>query len=229
MLKNIKGAIFDLDGTLVDSLILWDVIWEELGNRFLDGAKIVPAEADDKAVRTMTLKDAMDYIHSVYSVGEDGEELQEVVNEIIENFYAKEVKLKDGVLEFLECCYKKGIKMCIASASEKKFINIAVKHCSIEKYFDGIMSCSEVGKGKDEPDIYLKALDFLGTKKEETCVFEDSHIAIATANGIGMKTVGIYDKFNYGHDAMKKIATEYIEDGETLEKLINDKEQYHEN
>ena len=120
MLKNIKGAIFDLDGTLVDSLILWDVIWEELGNRFLGGAKIVPAEADDKAVRTMTLKEAMDYIHSVYSVGEDGEELQEVVNEIIENFYAKEVKLKDGVLEFLEYCYKKGIKMCIASASEKK-------------------------------------------------------------------------------------------------------------
>ena len=220
MLKNIKGAIFDMDGTLIDSLILWDVIWEQLGNIFLNDEKFSPAEVDDKAVRTMTLKDAMDYIHSVYSMGKSGQELFEVVNEIIENFYAEEVKLKKGVLEFLEYCYKKNIKMCVASASEKRLIEIALKTCGIEKYFKGVMSCAEIGKGKDEPDIYLKALNFLGTDKEETCVFEDSHIAITTAKGIGMKTVGIYDKFNYGHDVMKKIATEYIDNGETLEKLI---------
>ena len=55
MLKNIKGAIFDLDGTLIDSLMLWDVIWNEFGKRFLNRGSFTPAEKDNKAVRTMTL------------------------------------------------------------------------------------------------------------------------------------------------------------------------------
>ena len=63
-------------------------------------------------------------------------------------------------------------------------------------------------------------MEYLGTTREETCVFEDSAVAIETAVKIGMKTVAIYDKFNYGQDLMKKIANEYIADGETLMKLV---------
>ena len=110
--------------------------------------------------------------------------------------------------------------MCIASATDIDLIKIAVAHCRLEKYFPSILSCAEIGKGKDEPDIYLKAIECLGTSIEETCVFEDSHIAIKTANKIGAKTVGIYDKFNYGQEEMKKIADVYIGEGETLLKLL---------
>lgn len=221
MLKNIKGAIFDMDGTLIDSLMLWDIIWGEFGEKFLNGVRFNPTDDDDKAVRTMTLKEAMDYIHSAYNIGNSGEELFNTTNEIIKKFYASEVKLKKGVSEFLEYCQANNIKMCIASATDKELIKIAVQHCSIGKYFTTIFSCAEIGKGKEHPDIYLKALDFLGTSKEETCVFEDSHIAIETADRIGMKTVGIYDKYNYGQEEMKRIATSYIAEGETLEKLID--------
>lgn len=220
MLKNIKGAIFDMDGTLVDSLMLWDVLWEKFGVFFLKREGFRPSEADDKIVRTLTLKDAMEHIHSVYNIGNSGSELLDMANEIMKNFYSNEVELKSGVAEFLEYCYVKGIRMCIASATDISLIKLAVEHLEIGKYFEKIFSCAEIGKGKDQPDVYLKAMDFLGTFAEETCVFEDSHIAVDTADKIGMKTVGIFDKYNYGHEEMKKIATIYVAEGETLEKLI---------
>lgn len=220
MLKSIKGAIFDMDGTLIDSLMLWDIVWDKFGEIYLKNERFRPDAEDDKAVRTMTLKDAMEHVHSVYGIGKSGEELLETANEIIINFYSNEVEVKKGAAEFLEYCYENGIKMCIASATDMRLIKIAVEHCRLEKYFPDILSCAEIGKGKDEPDIYLKAIACLGTGMEETCVFEDSHIAIKTANRIGVKTVGIYDKYNYGQDEMKKIADAYIGEGETLLKLL---------
>ena len=221
MLKNIKGAIFDMDGTLVDSLMLWDVIWKKLGKKFLNDETFAPTLEDDKAVRTKTLKDAMEYIHSIYKIGNSGEELLNEANAIMENFYAHEVELKKDVLDFLEYAHKKGIKMCIASATDIRLIKIAVEHCNLGKYFQDILSCAEIGKGKDQPDIYLMALNTLGTEIAETCVFEDSHIAIETASKLGMKTVGIYDKYNYGQDEMQKIATVYLSKEDTMKKLID--------
>lgn len=221
MLKNIKGAIFDMDGTLIDSLMFWDILWEKFGTKFLGGKCFKPEEVDDKAIRTMTLVNAMNHLHSVYGIGESGEELFCVANEAMRNFYANEVKLKDGVSEFLEYCYEKDIKMCIASATDVALLKVAIEHCGIGKYFKGILSCAEIGKNKDQPDIYLKALDFLGTTIEDTCVFEDSHVAVTTSDKIGIKTVGIYDKYNSGQEEIKKIATVYISEGETLKKLID--------
>ena len=222
VVKNIKGAIFDMDGTLIDSLMLWDIIWKKFGSRFCEDGNFAPSAADDKAVRTMTLKDAMDYIHTQYNIGKTGAELLETAKRIIIEFYSEEVELKEGVAEFLEYLNSNGVKMCIASATDIELIKIAVKHCNIEKYFTDILSCAETGKGKDEPDIYLRALDCLETSADETCIFEDSHIAICTADKLGIKTVGIYDKYNYGQDEIKRISTVYIAEGETfLSQLLN--------
>ena len=221
MIKNIEGAIFDMDGTLIDSLMLWDIIWSKFGSQFCEDGIFAPTSADDKAVRTMTLKDAMDYIHTQYNIGKTGNELLEEANKIIMEFYSEQVELKDGVAEFLKYCYDKGIKMCIASATDINLIKIAAKHCGIEKYFVNILSCADIGKGKDKPDIYIKAMESLGTTAQDTWIFEDSHIAICTADKLGIKTVGIYDKYNYGQDEIKKIATVYISEDESLRKLID--------
>ena len=221
MLNKIKGAIFDMDGTLIDSLMLWDIIWDSFGKKF-GKENFRPSDEADKAIRTMTLKDGMQMIHEVCGIGESGAELLEEANRIIRDFYANEVQLKPGVRDFLEHCHKRGIKMCIASATGPKLLQLAIDHCGIGQYFSNVFSCGQIGKGKDQPDIYLAAMEHLGTKKEQTCVFEDSAVAIATAHKLGTKTVAIYDQFNYGQEEMRATADVYVADGETLMKLIEE-------
>ena len=209
-----------MDGTLIDSLMLWDIIWESFGRTYLGREGYRLPEQADKAIRTMTLRDGMEMIHETCGLGESGTELLEAANAIIRNFYANEVQLKPGVREFLNSCRERGIKMCIASATGPKLLKTAIDRCEIGDYFSHILSCAQLGKGKDQPDIYLAAMEQLGTTKEETCVFEDSAVAIATAHNMGLMTVAIYDQYNYGQDEMRRTADAYIAEGETLLKLV---------
>lgn len=218
---NIKAAIFDMDGTLVDSLGLWDVFWEQFGSEYRNDKTFRPSAADDKAVRTIPLKDAMDLIHEHYQLGESGEELLELADRIIIEFYSRDVELKKGVREFLEYCKKKGVKMCVASATAPEHLALVLKHCEMESYFSEVFSCDTLGVGKDVPDVFLLAREHLGAKPEETWVFEDSLVAIETATKLGMPTVGIYDRFNPYQPEIQRIATKYIAQGEDLTKLIS--------
>lgn len=216
---KISGAIFDMDGTLVDSLMLWDVLWEEFGKRYCGGS-FRPEDAEEKAVRTLPLKEAMELLHERCHLADSGEELLWVANEIIENFYANSVQLKDGVAEFLEYCAKQGIKMCIASATAPDLVAIALRHCGIDRYFPRVFSCGVLGKGKEVPDIYWMAQEYLETSLEETWVFEDSLVALQTAAKAGFPTVGIYDRFNYGQEEIRNLVNVYIAPGESLRKLF---------
>ena len=220
---NIKAAIFDMDGTLVDSLMLWDVLWSKFGERYVGDKDFRPSEVDDKKVRTLTLKDSMELIHNNYNFGKNGDELLQIANEIMIDFYTNSVTLKPGVLQFLEYCKSQGIKMCLATATATELLNIAIKRCDVDKYFLHIFSCGDIGKGKDDPEIFMLAKDFMGEKTEETWVFEDSLVAIETVTKIGMPTVGIYDRYNFGQDRIKSLATIYVDDGETLLKVIDQK------
>lgn len=217
---QIKTAIFDMDGTLIESLFVWEYIWEGIGRIYFDDPKFYPKEEDDKAVRTFSLKDGMAYIYERYDISGTVEELIDAVDKIIDEFYEKEISVKPGAIEFLEYCKQKGVKMCIASASTPKLVECALKRFDMEKYFEAFFSCSVLGKSKDKPDIYLHAAKQMGSKVEETWVFEDSLTAIETSSKIGMKTVAIYDKFNFGHDKMEEIADFYVGKGENLTKMI---------
>ena len=216
----VKAAIFDMDGTLVDSLMVWDVLWSTMGETYLNDKTFRPNAEDDKKVRTLILADAMELIHEHYGLGNSGEELLQLANDFMKDFYANMVTLKRDVRRFLEYCKAAGVKMCIASATAPDLITVALEHCGIESYFSKIFSCAEVGKGKEEPDVFLQACEFLGAKPEETWVFEDSPVAIKTAVKVGIPTVGIYDAYNFGQAEVKALATEYIADGESLLKLI---------
>lgn len=216
---NFKYAIFDMDGTLIDSLIFWDILWSKLGKKYLNDENFRPLAEDDKAVRTLTLKDGMALIHKNYKLAESADALFQETNDAIVEFYTETVELKSGVKEFLDYCYNNDCKMCIASATATEFIKIALKRCGIEKYFSGVFSCADIGIGKEKPDIFLVANEHLGSKISETWIFDDSLIAVKTAKKAGFNVIGIYDRFNFGQDEIKKTADIYINNGETLLKL----------
>ncbi len=217
----IQGAIFDMDGTLVDSLGEWNNIWSKIGEKYLNEPKFMPSESDDTIVRTMLYLEAMEYIRVKYNIPETKENFALFTEKILENFYRSEAKLKDGVVEFLEYLKEKKVKMCVASATKREYVILATQNCKIKNYFEGFISCADVGEGKESPKVFEKALEVLGTPVSETWVFEDSLLAVKTASKRGFPTVGIFDHNNFGHSEMKMVATEYIGEKETLVKLIN--------
>ena len=216
---KIQGAIFDMDGTLVDTLMLWDVMWEHFGRLYRGIEGFRPDPLFEKELRTMVLRDAMEYIHAHCGIGRNAQELVDHFDEILPELYADKFLMKPGAKEFLDYCLEQNIPMVLASATAKKFIEIALDSRGIRKYFGAVLSCSDIGKGKDHPDIFLEALRILGTDIEETCVFEDSYVALETASAAGFKTVGVYDKYAFEQERLKNSADYYIAKGETLMKL----------
>ena len=110
--------------------------------------------------------------------------------------------------------------MCLASATEKLYINTALDRHGMRKYFRAVLSCADIGKGKEEPDIFEAALEVLGTPKGETFVFEDSYVALETAARAGFPTVGIFDCHAFEQERLARSATHYIAEGETMMKLV---------
>jgi len=217
---KIGAAVFDLDGTLINSLIVWGKLWESFGEKYMGDKSFTPDKEVDAAIRTMTLLDACNLLCEKYNMGESGQTLLDETNKFMIDFYANSVEFKDGAEEFLKKLKENGTKMCIATATSSMLVKYAVERLGIERYIDTVLSCGDIGKGKDKPDIFLLACRHLGVKPEEAWMFEDSAVALMTAKSIGMKTVGIYDAFNYGHDILKANADIYVDDGETLLKVL---------
>ncbi len=219
---KIKAAIFDMDGTLVDSLGIWEIMWQNLGEHFCGGNRFVPDPESAKKIRTTTLRDAMYLLHENCNLGESGEAVYQVGEQTFRDFYANTVTLKEGVREYLEYCRTNGIRAVIASATAPELIEIALEHCGVRHYFEEIFSCSVVGKGKESPDIFLHTQAWLGTPTEETWVFEDSNVALETAQRIGMPTVGVYDSHTPWQEQVRQASTIYIAQGESMQKLIEE-------
>ena len=165
----IKGAIFDMDGTLLDSMSAWDGV----GEKYLRRLGCEPKADFNDAIKDLSLRQAASYSKNEYDIALSVDEIVDGVNAMVEDFYRNEVQLKPGIAEFLRVLNERGVKMCIATASDRSLVEAAIQHCGIDKYFSEIFTCGSVGHGKDEPHIYRQALESLGTEKHDTVVFED--------------------------------------------------------
>lgn len=218
---DFKGIIFDFDGTLGDSLFFLEWEYEQLSREFYGGKTIRLTPEEDKRFRTSLLSEITERLYETYGIGQSAEELLCYVNQSLRDFYQTKVKPKPGVVEFLEHCKARGIPMCIASATATTELELAVDVCGLRKYFPKIFSCAEVGIGKDQPDIFLLAQEWLGTKREETWLFDDSLVALQTARSIGMQTVGIFDVNNpYTEEQLRSASTIYLSAEQTMADLI---------
>lgn len=181
---KIEGAIFDVDGTLLDSLSIWDTV----GGDYLLSLGIQPEENLTEIIKDMSLTQAAIYFQTEYDVEKSVEDIIGGINGIVQDFYLEKVQLLPGVIEFLNLLSMQNVKMVVATVSDKSIIEKTLLRCGIRDFFSEILTCEEVGAGKDEPIIYEVALDKLGTSKENTIVFEDALYAIKTAEKAGFQT-----------------------------------------
>ena len=217
---TIKGAIFDMDGTLADSLFFWEYFWRSVGEKYFGDKDFKPAPEIDNAARTMIYKEAMDVFNERYKVEEKNEDFFAFAESGIDTFYRTQVKEKAGATAFLKYLKSNGVRMVLASATASHHIKTVMGVLGFDEYFDGVLSCADIGAGKDKPDIYLAAIEALGLPLGDIAVFEDSCVALETAAAIGLHTVGIYDEHNFGHDRLERAAEIYLGRGESLETLI---------
>jgi HAD superfamily hydrolase (TIGR01509 family) len=204
---KIKGAIFDLDGTLLDSMN----VWKTLASDYLISRNIVPEKNLDEKFKTFSMEQGAQYYRTKYGLTESPDFLIENVNRMIEYKYENSIELKKGVKEFLEFLYNKGVKMCVATASSKKLTKLALERNDILKYFVDIITCEDVGISKNSPYIFEKALEIINTNKLETIVFEDSLHAIETAKKAGFRVAAVYDlSAKEEEEEIKKISDYYF-------------------
>ncbi|MBQ8546374.1 MAG: HAD family phosphatase [Clostridia bacterium] len=187
---KIKGAIFDMDGTLLDSMAYWNTV----GIDYLERQGIKFDNEKENYVLYVGIPRFTEYCNEKYGLNKTYEEVLRALHDIVAEKYNTVVKLKPGALEMLERFKQNGVKMCIATATEQNEAKGVLKRLGVLDYFSEVFTTTIVGADKSSPLIYEVALEHLGTKKDETYIFEDAWYAIKTAHDNDFKVIGIEDK-----------------------------------
>lgn len=205
---KITGAIFDLDGTLLNSMDYWASAPEE----YLSSLGITPTENTNKRFLEDGMKNWYEFCQREYGLSHTYDQVKKKIYEIMEQKYFTVIDVKDGARQMLDTLYKNGVKMCLATATDRFCVEHVLNRLDIAKYFSRIFTCGEVGSGKREPLIYNLALEYLGTDKETTYIFEDAFYAMKTAYNAGFNVVGVYDKNVFAtEDEVKKLCHIYLD------------------
>ena len=204
---KISGAIFDVDGTLLDSMSIWDTI----GADYLRSIGYIPRENLNEIFKNMSLLQAAEYYRNEYGVTLRVEEIMSGVNAMLEQFYQYEAPLKPGAAELLARLRQNRVKLCIATATDRYLVEDALARCGVLSYFGEIFTCNGVGHGKDEPHIFEAALRFLGTERAETVVFDDALYAIRTAKEAGFPIAAVYDTHEKSQTEVRALSDFYLE------------------
>lgn len=212
---RIKCAIFDFDGTLFDSMFLWDSV----GEIYLRSLGKNPKLSLREDVRELSLYQSACYFKQEYELSFSVEEIIIGINQTIEYFYIHDIMPKSGVVDFLEQMKAAEIQMCIATASDRCQIEAALERCGMRHYFDAIFTCGEVGHGKDEPVIFKKAMEYFDAECSSTVVFEDAFHAIKTAKKAGFAVVAVFDNSEMRQTEIRNLADCYIADFEHTEEF----------
>ena len=187
---TLKYAIFDLDGTLIDSMSFW----ESVGEEYIKSKSKLPDPNIRTSLKELSLSDAAEYLRKEYHLEESTEFIIEEITAIISHAYKEQIQLKDGAMELLQSLKKHNIKMCIATATAKKLAVVAINRLNISDFFCDVITCTQVNAGKDKPTIFLKALEVLNADLDNTIIFEDALHAVKTAKSAGFKVACVYDE-----------------------------------
>ena len=200
----IRGAIFDLDGVLLDSM----GIWEDLGARYLRQLHITPEPGLNEVLFPMSMEQGAAYLKAHYPLQQSEAEICGGIAQMLKDYYAQEVPAKPGAAALLAFLVERGVSMAAATSSPREHVTAALDRLGLLPYLKAVFTTGEVGVSKHEPAIYHLAAERLGTAPEETLVFEDSLYALKTARAAGYCTVGVFDAHGEEDQAGLKAAAE---------------------
>ena len=204
---RLQSAIFDMDGTLLDSMGMW----RTLGSVLAQNHGAVPPPDLNRRVASLGLWEGTAYCKEVCGLSGTVEELVQEIWGQIEAFYRHDVRPKPGLVRFLDILKMQGVWMYVATATDRPLAEAALKTAGIEGYFRGMITSQEAGQSKREgPEIYERALRRLRSTKKDTVVFEDALHALRTAHEAGFRTAAVYDPTEPDQEEMRRLADYYI-------------------
>ncbi len=204
----LRGAIFDMDGTLLDSM----PSWEHVADRYLAQKGIGPVPGIREQVRFLSMEQTAHFVRERFPISDPPGQIMDEINRLVENAYLYEIPAKPGTKDFLARLQSMGVRMCVATATDRYMAEPALRRNGLLPYFDFVLTCTETGTGKDTPEIFRQALGRLGTTRQDTLVFEDAIHAIRTAAGDGFRVVAVRDESMREYETeIRAIAEQYLD------------------
>ncbi|CDZ75517.1 putative haloacid dehalogenase, IA family protein [Peptoniphilus sp. ING2-D1G] len=190
-----KGIIFDLDGTLVDSMGMY----RDIARNYLQTLGIKLDNEVAQKTTTMSLKMSVQYLVDYYKLGKSPEEVFDDYRKIVADFYENEVEMKDMALETVVKYYDKGYKLGLGTATNEKLLTHVFNRLDIKKYFDVIQTVDGVSTQKGDPKFFGIMAEKMGYAPEEILLFDDAPYALKSAKQCGMITCAVYDESAKSH------------------------------
>lgn len=205
MLNNKEAVLFDLDGTLVDSMWMWRDIDEE----FLTQRGIALPEDLQSAIEGMSFTETAVYFKEHFGLTESVDELKNIWNAMAMDKYKHSVPYKDGAREFLKYLKENSIKTGIATSNSPELVDAVLTALDMKNYIDVIVTACSVEHGKPWPDVYLKAAELLEVAPDKCLVFEDISAGIMAGKKAGMEVCAIWDEYSNDQDDEKRAFADY--------------------
>lgn len=202
----IKGVIFDLDGTLIDSMKIWTKIDRKLLRE--NGVENIPPDISDR-VRKMTIEESAQYFIDEFRLKCTNEYIIKRIEELVRIEYEENIPLKSYAAEFLDYLDEKKIPYGVATATYKGLAEAVLKRCGIRERMRFLLTEVEYPLGKNFPDIFLGGAERLGLEPEEVLVVEDSLHCIETAAKAGFITAGVYDEVSWNEQSLIADTADY--------------------
>ncbi len=184
------GAVFDMDGTLIDSM--W--LWKDIDRKYLAGFGVECPENLQDQLEGMSFTETALLFKRKFGIKDDVEKIKEDWNSMAWDLYENEVQLKDGALELLEYFKASGVKMAIATSNSRELVDLIFKRFNLHEYFASVCTSCEVDNGKPFPDVFLKAAQKMGVDAGDCVAFEDIPAGVIAAKKAGMTVYAMEDE-----------------------------------
>lgn len=208
MLTGIKGIIFDLDGTMVDSM--W--MWKDIDIEFMQAHHLPYTENLEREIEGMSFRETAQYFVDTYPLTETAAELMDLWVDMAMDKYMYEVPVKPGLPAFLQEMKRRGMRMGIATSNDRGLLDAAANAHGFYDYIDEVLTANEVARGKPAPDVFLAVAEKLGVLPQECLVFEDIPQGIRAGLAAGMKVCAVSDRYSQPQREEKRALAHYYID-----------------